>query len=78
MDGSSEKGCGGMTEEVRVLSLFSHDGADDEDDYFLCAKKAEAEELYLSLTFVIGCGQKAREHRMIELRSSTLKNVFPR
>ena len=56
-----------MTEEVRVLSLFSHDGADDEDDYFLCAKKAEAEELYLSLTFVIGCGQKAREHRIIEL-----------
>ena len=45
MDGSSEESCGGMTEEVRVLSLFSHDGADDEDDYFLCAKKAEAEEL---------------------------------
>ena len=51
------------------MSLLSHDGDDDEaeDDYFLCAKKAEAEELYLSLTFVIGCGQKAREDRVIEL-----------
>ena len=46
MDGSSEESCGGMTEEVRVLSLFSHDGGDEaEDDYFLCTKKAEAEEL---------------------------------
>ena len=46
MSGSSEERCDGLTEEVRVLSLFSHGGGDEaEDDYFLCAKKAEAEEL---------------------------------
>ena len=38
-NGSSEERCDGLTEEVRVLSLFSHDD-EAEDDYFFVREES--------------------------------------